>query len=121
MSFNNLVLLTDITNYTFDFKKLFEPKDCIIWKNCSNLTIKINSKINRIIFNNCYNITLICNNTISGIEFFKCTNIIQSVNKNHTISCIDIYSTDITFKLNKTTILPNIINEHSKIILEYTN
>ena len=40
MSLNSLLLITDITDYNFNFKKLFEPKDSIIWKNCSDLTIK---------------------------------------------------------------------------------
>tara|TARA_X000000368_G_C22506517_1_gene482985 strand:+ start:102 stop:467 length:366 start_codon:yes stop_codon:yes gene_type:complete len=121
MSLNYLVLLTDITDYNFNFKKLFESKDSIIWKNCSNLTIRIDSKINKIIFNNCKNINLICNKTISGIEYFKCYNINQSINKNHKISCIDAYSSEITFNLNKKTKLPNIINEKSNITLDYND
>ena len=121
MSLNYLVLLTDITDYNFNFKKLFSSKDSIIWKNCSNLTIRIDSKINKIIFNNCKNINLICNKTISGIEYFKCHNINQSIGSNHKINCIDVYSSELTLNISKKIKLPKIINERSKISLEYND
>lgn len=121
MSLNNVLLLSDIHNYDFNFKKLFESKDSIIWKNCSNLTITINSRINKIIFNNCENITLKCDKTISGIEYFKCLEIVQIINKNHKISCIDIYGTNLTIKLDNETILPKIIKEKANVLLEYIN
>tara|TARA_B110000879_G_scaffold208435_1_gene294031 strand:+ start:999 stop:1364 length:366 start_codon:yes stop_codon:yes gene_type:complete len=119
MSLNNLILLSDVHNYNFDFKKLFESKDSIIWKNCSNLTITINSQINKIIFNNCENIKIKCNKTISGIEYFKCVDIVQTISKNHKIGCIDIYSSSLVIKIKNDTVLPKIINEKSNIILEY--
>ena len=119
MSLNNVILLSDVHNYNFDFKKLFESKDSIIWKDCSNLTITINSRINKIIFNNCENIKIKCNKTISGIEYFKCVNIVQTISKNHKISCIDIYGSSLVIRIKNDTVLPKIIKEQSDILLEY--
>lgn len=119
MSLNNVILLSDIHNYNFNFKKLFESKDSIIWKNCSNLSITIDSRINKIIFNNCNNIEIKCDKTISGIEYFKCLDITQTIGKKNKISCIDIYGTNLTIKLKENTILPKIIKEKSNILLEY--
>lgn len=119
MSLENVLLLKDISNYEFDFKDLFEKKDCIIWKNCKNLTIKINSKINKLIFNNCKNMMIICNFTISGIEYFKCKNIIQTISKDNKIYNLDIFDTYITLKIYKNTKLPKLITEKAKINIEY--
>ena len=119
MSLNNVLLLSDIHNYDFNFKKLFESKDSIIWKNCSNLTITIDSRINKVIFNNCENIKLVCDKTISGIEYFKCLDVVQTIDKKHKISCIDIYGSSLTIKINNETILPKIIKEKSNVLLEY--
>ena len=121
MSLNNILLIKDVSNYDFNFKSLFNKEDSIIWKNCEDLTINIDNKINKLIFNNCKRIKINCNNLISGIEYFKCKEITQTLDKDHNISCLDIYATNITIVLDKHTVLPKIINEKSNISLEYIN
>lgn len=118
MSLDAILLLKDLSNYKFDFKNLFDVKDSIIWKDCSDLTIKIDNKINKLILNNCSNIHVICNHSIAGIEYFKCNNIIQTIHTNHKISSIDIYATELTILIKKNNILPKIIKEDSKLIIE---
>ena len=66
--FDNTIIIENINNYNFNFKKLLKITDTIIWKNCENLNIKINSKINKIIFNNCKNIKINIFDAICGIE-----------------------------------------------------
>ena len=46
---------------------------------------------------------------------------VQTINKKHKISCIDIYGSSLTIKINNETILPKIIKEKSNILLEYIN
>lgn len=119
MFLNNILLIKDVSNYDFDFKSLFNKEDSIIWKNCENITIKVDNKINKLIFNNCKKIKVICNYLISGIEYFKCKEVIQIINSNNKIPCIDIYGTDITILMDKETVLPKIINEKSNLKIEY--
>lgn len=117
MSLNNIILIKDVSNYDFNFKSLFEKNNSVIWKNCHDLTINIDNRINKLIFNNCRNIKLICNNLISGIEYFKCQNIIQDISDDNQINCLDIYDTDITINIKNIYSLPKILNEKSSIII----
>lgn len=97
---NNILLLDDITNKNFNFKKFLKNTDSIIWKNCSNLSIYINSKINKLILLKSNNIKLKMSDTISGIEIENCKNINITVKKNKDIKSLDSYKSDIIIKLN---------------------
>ena len=83
MNANTLILNDikpdDIT--TYNFKKLLTKKDTIIWRNCSNLKIKINSKINKIIFENCMNIELTMTHAVIGIELNNCQSFVINIKK----------------------------------------
>ena len=114
---NNVILIKDVSYYNFDFKSLFEKNNSIIWKNCHDISINIDNRINKMIFNNCYNINVVCNNLISGIEYFKCKNIIQTISNDNSINCLDIYDTDITININDTNKIPTIFKEKSLIII----
>lgn len=110
--FNNTVVIENINNYNFHFKKLLKITDTIIWKNCDNLNISINSKINKIIFNNCKNIKIKIFDAISGMEVYK-----SQINinlKNSNLKFIESYKSNIYLK--KYNNLPIISNELSKII-----
>lgn len=108
--FTNCVIIDDVNNYTFDFKKLLNKTDTIIWKNCSNLKIKVRSKINKFIFENCSNIKLIMNNAIVGLELNRCNNVKINIKKN--INTIEVFRSSIV--LNTQTKL-NLISEISKV------
>tara|TARA_B100000768_G_scaffold181870_1_gene207013 strand:- start:1295 stop:1660 length:366 start_codon:yes stop_codon:yes gene_type:complete len=117
MSMNNIILIKDVSHYTFDFKSLFEKNNSIIWKNCHDISINIDNKINKMIFNNCYNITVICNHLVSGIEYFKCKNIIQNISDNNQINCLDLYHTDISINIHDIKKIPVIIKEKSLVYI----
>ncbi|ULY68586.1 hypothetical protein [Chlorella virus XW01] len=110
--FHNTIVIENIYNYSFDFKKLLKKTDTIIWKNCENINIKISSKINKVIFNNCKNIKINIFDTICGIEIYK-TQIKVNL-KNSNLNFIETYKSNIY--LTNYTNLPTIINEDSKII-----
>jgi hypothetical protein len=115
--FNNTICIENINNYNFDFKKLLKINDSIIWKNCNNLIININSKINKLIFENCKNIQLFVFDSISGIEINK-SDIIININNSY-LKLVHIFKSKIIIKYNKLTDLPiglpTIINEFSNI------
>lgn len=96
---HNWVVLKGIKNKIFNYKKLFTIKDSLIWKDCSNITINIKSKINKIIFEHCNNITLKISHTISGIEINKSSNIKIKTRKNQSLNNIECYRSDIIIKL----------------------
>jgi hypothetical protein len=110
--FNHTVVIENINNYNFYFKKLLKITDTIIWKNCENLNISINSKINKIIFYNCKNIKIKIFDAIAGMEVHK-----SQINinlKNSNLKFIESYKSNIYLK--KYNYLPIISNELSKII-----
>ena len=111
----NFVIFNDIKNKKLNFKKLLKSNESIEWKNCKNLKIKINSKINKFQFDNCNNITLYLYGTIAGLEINKCNNFKLIIPSNHHITSIQLYKTKIKIKCNK--------NEFKKIFLikEQTN
>ena len=113
------VVIQDISDYTFNFKKLLYYTDTLIWKNCNNIKIIINNKVNKIILNNCKNVKLFTSYFISGIELFKSKNIILDIKDDHNTSCIDIYNSDLNIYINKNIKLPHIINEKSNLIIDY--
>lgn len=95
-------IIDGIHEYTFNFKKLLKKTDVIIWKNCDNLKIKVNSKINKFIFKNCNNLKIILVDAIIGVEFNNCKNIKLKVKKNKKINSIEIFKSDINLDiLNK--------------------
>jgi len=110
--FDNTIIIENINNYNFNFKKLLKITDTIIWKNCENLNIKINSKINKIIFNNCKNIKINIFDAICGIEIYKSQ--IKINLKNSNLKLIETFKSNII--ITKYIDLPTIINEESRII-----
>ena len=60
MLLNNQSIISNYFDMDIDFKDYLEMKDSIIFKNCQNLKITINSKINKLIFYSCKNVVLKC-------------------------------------------------------------
>ena len=93
-----------------NFYNFLNKEDTIIWKNCENLNINVNSKINKFIFENCKNIKVNLKNAIIGVELTKCRNIELRIKK----KCyIELYKSNILIN----NINHKIINENSKVIL----
>ena len=106
----NLIHFNNVLNNEFNFKKLLDKTDSLLWKNCSNIKIKIKSKINKLILRNCKDIIIKIGDTISGIDIDNCKNIkikiLSKYNKNTYI--IDIYKSTVSIKnINKKIILKN--------------
>ena len=95
----NWVVIKNIKNEKFNYKKLLTLKDSLIWKDCSNITIIIKSKVNKIILEHCNNITLKISYAISGIEINKSLNIIIKTSKKQALNNIECYRSDVTVKL----------------------
>jgi hypothetical protein len=96
-----IILLDDIHNKIFDFKYFLTKKDIIIWKNCSNLHIKVNSKINKFIFHNCNNLNIIISDAVIGVEFNNCFNINIKIRNNKTINSFELFKSNINLKVSK--------------------
>ena len=63
----NIATFIDYNNLTLNFKNFIKTSESIIFKNCSNLNIIINSDINRIELYNCTNINIKIKKLIGGI------------------------------------------------------
>jgi hypothetical protein len=112
----NILQLEQVNNKILNFKKYLNPQDSLIWKNCNNLIISINSKINKIVFLNSQNLKIKISSLISGIDIEKCNNFNLSISKNKKINSIYIYKSNINLKLTKNQLKNiKITNENSKI------
>ena len=121
MLLNNQSIISNYSNINFDFKNYLEMKDSLIFKNCRELKIKINSKINKLIFLNCNDIALECSETISGIEIEKCSSFKLSPLEPYCLKIIDCYKSSIEIILNKNCNLNKfqILNEQSMITTSF--
>lgn len=89
------IIINDVFDEVFNFERLLENKNSLLFKNCANLNIRIDSKINKIIFIRCKNINIFCCHTISGIEFEKCENIVLLPSTPYELKVIDCYKSNI--------------------------
>ena len=105
----------------YNFKKLLQSKDSLIWKNCSDLEIIINSKINKLILINCKSIKIIIGNTISGIDLENCDNIKIYLIKNKNFGFLSSFKSKLFLFIHKNISLKNIMinSEKSKIYYKY--
>lgn len=71
----NKVILESLHDQTQDMKRYLKKPDCIIYINCTNLTIVIDSVINRLEFKQCSGIKLQIKGLISGVLIEKCKEI----------------------------------------------
>ena len=113
----NHIMIDSIFNYNFNFKHLLTMKDTIIWRNCSNLTIIIKSKINKLILENCENIEIIMSDALIGVEFSKCKDINLKIRKNKHINCFESFKSTVKlyiYKKEKRRI--TFFSENSKLI-----
>ena len=72
---DNLIIFKNYKNVNLNFSNNLRIKDSIIFKDCSNFNIIINSKINKISIINCKNFNLTFNDCISGIDIEKAYNL----------------------------------------------
>ena len=101
MQFNNRSFISGYDNLHIDFQENLCIKDSIIFKNCNNLEVRINSKINKLIFKNCNNVSLKCSATVCGIDIEKCLDFILIPLDPYNLKLIEIYKSKIDFLLDK--------------------
>ncbi len=121
MLLNNQSIISNYSDMDIDFKSYLEMKDSIIFKNCQNLKIRINSKINKLIFFKCNNVILKCSETVSGIEIEKCSSFKLIPLDPYTLNIIECYKSSIEFIINSISNLNKIkiINEQSIITTSF--
>lgn len=116
----NLVfpIIDSIEDKEFNFKKLLSQKDIIIWKNCSNLKINVDSKINKFIFQNCKDMDIVLSDAIIGVEFNNCSNIRLKIKSNKRINSFELFKSDINLSISKRDYKKIVIfKESSKLFL----
>lgn len=79
----NTIIFKNYINVNLDFSDNLEIRSTLIFDNCKNFNIKINSKINKIIIRNSSNFNLDYFKTISGLEVEKSKEVLLSFSKNN--------------------------------------
>lgn len=119
MEFKNQSIINNLNDFKFNFKNYLSIKDSIIFKNCQNLEINIESKINKLIFINCRDINLKCLASISGIDIERCNQFTLHILENSDIKILDFFKSIALIK--KTNLSYNdfiLINQESEINYE---
>lgn len=114
----NYIVIKDLKNNVLNFKKLLDKCDSIIWRNCNDLEIQINSKIDKLTFNDSDNIKLFLLGTITGLEINKCSNFTIILPENHSINNLQLYKSDIRIDGKKCNFKKIVVtNEYSKLTI----
>lgn len=112
-------IIDSVYDYTFNFKKLLDKKDIIIWRNCENLKIKVNTKINKFVFENCKKLNITLSDAIIGVEFNNCSDIKLKIKKNKTINSFELFKSNINLKITNNDYKKiTFFNEKSQLLLD---
>ena len=117
---DNLSIFKNYNNLDLDFNNNLKIKDSLLFNNCSNFNIIINSKINKITINKCSNFRLSFVDTISGIDIDKSIDVeiirLTDYKNEHSFNYINCFLSTINFSNINLHLLNNtrIINENSK-------
>ena len=95
------VVISNLNNDIFNFKKLLHPNNSLVWRNCHNLKIIIGSTINKLQFIKCSNITIKIKKAISGMEIYKSKNIKIKTSPKCPLNYLDIYQSSLSLYINK--------------------
>ncbi len=87
---SNLIKIVNCKNKVYDFQNNLESNHTLLIKNCSNINIFANSKINKIIVINSKFINLNVFQLVSGIEIDKST-VLVSPTDNYSIPIIELF------------------------------
>ena len=110
------LILKDINNTTFNFKKLFKITNSITWINCNNLKVVIDSPVNKLILKKCKNIELTLDKTIAGIEINRCVNLIINTKQGKHLNHLDIFKSSVTLNISKQDLdIINIVKAKSEL------
>ena len=94
--------LEDLFDLEQDYHELLGRRDSLTYRNCHNLKINIDSKINRLSFINCSNIVVKVSDVITGIEIRRCQEITVKTRKKKPVNSILIrYSGGINLRIPK--------------------
>lgn len=81
-------ILKNMSNLQQDMRDYLSVRDILIYVNCNNINLNIDSRINKLIFKNCSNITVSIGGLISGLEVKGSNNIIIDCKKKNTVNSI---------------------------------
>jgi len=88
----NTAVIKNLRDHVFDTKSYLLLKDTLIFKECYNLEIIIDSTINRLEFIKCKNIQIKVNKLIAGLNVEKCDNIKLTSQKINSVTISKSYN-----------------------------
>ncbi len=89
---SNLIKIVNCKNKVYDFQNNLESNHTVLIKNCANINIFVNSKINKIIVINSKFINLNLFQLVSGIEVDKSIVLVNPIdNNNYLIPIIELF------------------------------
>ncbi len=89
-----LIRIVNCKNTVYNFSNELNTTNTIIIKNCSNINIFVNSKINKIIVENSHFVNLNICQLISGIEITK-SKVIINPSDNYLIPIIELFKSSL--------------------------
>ena len=89
---SNLIKIVNCKNKVYDFQNNLESNHTVLIKNCTNINIFVNSKINKIIVINSKFINLNVFQLVSGIEVDKSIVLVNPIDdNNYLIPIIELF------------------------------
>lgn len=118
----NRIVLENLNDLDQNMANLLNIRSTLIYKNCKNININIDSKINHINLKNCTNFIINVSSLISGFKLEKCENIYINLKNCENMIEIDINnSSEIKILLKKINIDNKFIsiNNSKEVIFKF--
>ena len=90
----NLIKIVNCKNNAYDFANELKTTNTILIKNCSNINVFVNSKINKIIVENSNFVNLNITQLISGLEIIK-SKVILNPSSDYFVPVIELFKSSI--------------------------
>jgi hypothetical protein len=100
---NNIIKINNLKNTSLDFDDKLSSNNSLLIKNCLNIKINIQSKINKITIENSKQVYITVQKLIAGFEIVKSKRVLLSLNNfielnedtSNFIPCIDLFKSDL--------------------------
>jgi hypothetical protein len=121
----NKITLSNLWDLEQNMGKLLTGQDTLCYKNCEDVKLTIDSKINHLILENCKNMNIQLGGVISGIDITNCCDVTIKNHKHLPLNCLVIEnSKHINIYVSKSShnkIHYEISKCHAVKIQDYTN
>ena len=122
--YDNSLVFKKRKDKDFNFTNILKMSESLIFKQCRNINITVESKFNKLIIDRCKNVNIHIGKTISGVDIEKSENISVYPLEPYNLCLVDCYDSVVDINIHKKlkNNFPNpfeILDQNSVISVKY--